>query len=158
MAVLIKADLTGVRRVTLEVTDGGDGVANDLADWCNATFEMTDDGAKPVPVVNPPETEQFGVLTPPAEATPRINPPYVFGVRLGHPILFALPVSGERPMELSVSGLPDGAAFDGVTGRLSGAVKAAGDYRLAFTARNAHGVCRREAVVRARIPRVIRNS
>ena len=65
--------------------------------------------------------------------------PYVFGVRPGRPVLFRLPVTGARPLKLSVSGLPEGLAFDAKTGRLTGTVAKPGDHRLVFTAENAYG-------------------
>ena len=48
------------------------------------------------------------VLTPKPPATPRINGPKVFGVRPGHPFLFTIPATGERPMEFAADGLPAG--------------------------------------------------
>jgi hypothetical protein len=36
----IRADLSGAQTVTLEVTDGGDGNANDHADWADARFVL----------------------------------------------------------------------------------------------------------------------
>lgn len=134
----LKADLNGARTVSLIVTDGGDNHLGDVADWCDAVFEMLDD-TRPEPIVPPEEKEQFGILTPPAGPAPRINPPYVFGVRPGRPVLFRLPVTGARPLRLSVSGLPEGLAFDAKTGRLTGSVSKPGDYRLVFAAENAHG-------------------
>lgn len=34
----VNVDLTGKRRIELRVTDGGDGVSSDHADWCDARF------------------------------------------------------------------------------------------------------------------------
>jgi hypothetical protein len=36
----VSLDVSSVRYLTLEVTDGGDGLANDHADWANARFEV----------------------------------------------------------------------------------------------------------------------
>ena len=140
-AVELKADLKGAKTVGLEVSDTGDGVANDIAAWIDAKFEVTA-GTRLVPIV--PKGEQLGILTPPAPESPRINPPRIFGARPGHPILFTLPVSGVRPMRYSVAGLPEGATFDAATGRLGGSVAKAGDYKLVFTAENAKGRDTRE--------------
>ena len=136
-AVELTAGLKGVRMIGLEVSDAGDGVANDLAAWIDAKFEVA-----PGTVLRPVDasaSEQLGILTPEAPEAPRINPPRIFGVRPGHPILFTLPVSGARPIRYAVRGLPAGAKFDGATGRLSGAVAEAGTYDLVFTAENAKG-------------------
>ena len=87
---------------------------------------------------------QLGILTPPAAAAPRINGARVFGVRPGHPILWRLPVTGERPMRLSATGLPDGANFDAANGILSGAVAKPGTYVVSFSAENRAGSDRRD--------------
>ena len=56
------------------------------------------------------------IRTPKAPATPRINGPGIFGVRPGHPFFYHIPVTGDRPMEYSVSGLPAGLKLDAKTG------------------------------------------
>ncbi|MBQ6008895.1 MAG: NPCBM/NEW2 domain-containing protein [Kiritimatiellae bacterium] len=133
--VALDADLAGAKWVTLKVTDAGDGYACDHADWADAAFAF-----KPgVKWGNALLSRQLGILTPPESPAPRINGPTVFGVRPGSPILYRLPVTGERPMKLAVEGLPEGATFDAATGLLGGAVSKPGDYALAFTAENARG-------------------
>ena len=83
----------------------------------------------PVAAVDAP-SRQLGILTPPESPAPRINGPSVFGVRPGHPILYRLPVTGDRPMKLAVEGLPEGATFDAASGLLGGTVSKPGDYPL----------------------------
>ena len=136
-AVNLDADLKGAKTIGLEVSDAGDGVANDIGAWLEAGFSA--DSGTVLRPIDLAKCEQLGILTPKAPAAPRINPPRIFGVRPGRPILFTLAVSGERPMRLAVKGLPEGAAFDARTGRLSGAVAKAGTYNLVFTAENARG-------------------
>ena len=109
------------------------------ADSANAYFTMRD-GARPVKAV----TEQLGILTPPPSAAPRINGARVFGVRPGRPILWRVPVSGERPMRFAASGLPAGAKFDAATGFISGAVAERGEYKICFSASNSKGSATRE--------------
>ena len=136
----LKADLAGVQVVVLEVTDGGDGISSDHADWADAFFTFKD-GTGPA---NPRDlTEQLGILTPPVSPAPRINAPARFGVRPGSPILWRIPVSGERPMQIDVKGLPAGAFFDPATSCVRGAVAARGDYPLVVTASNAKGTAQR---------------
>ena len=136
----LDADLTGAKWVTLKVTDAGDGYACDHADWADAAFVF-----KPgVKWGNALLSRQLGILTPPESPAPRINGPTVFGVRPGNPILYRVPVTGERPMKLAVEGLPEGATFDAATGLLGGAVSKPGDYALAFTAENARGKARKD--------------
>lgn len=79
------------------------------------------------------------ILTPPAPATPRINGPSVFGVRPDSPLLYHVPVTGERPIAYAAKGLPAGVTLDAKTGQLTGTVAKAGTYAVTLTARNARG-------------------
>ncbi len=133
----LKADLTGARLLRLEVTDGGDGIDSDHADWANAVITLTD-GATALPKIEDLST-QLGILTPPAPQAPRINGPARLGVRPGSPIIYRVPVTGARPLKIDVAGLPPGATFDAARGVVGGAVARAGTYPLAITAVNAHG-------------------
>jgi alpha-galactosidase len=79
------------------------------------------------------------ILTPKPGPAPRINGPTVFSVRPGHPIIFTIPTTGERPMEFSVERLPPGVHLDKANGRLSGSIAAPGEYTLQLHARNKAG-------------------
>ena len=88
---------------------------------------------------------QLGILTPPESAAPRINGPKVFGVSVGKPLNFYVPVTGRSPIRLSLSGdLPDGVRFDPVKRMLTGRSSKAGEHRILFTAENAAGRVSRE--------------
>lgn len=132
----LKVDLAGVQVVALEVTDGGDGNDSDHADWADAFFLFKDGTKPPAPATL---TEQLGILTPKTPAAPRVNGPGRVGVRPGSPILYRVPVTGERPMEIAVAGLPPGAVFNADRASVNGAVARPGEYPLVVTARNAHG-------------------
>ena len=60
------------------------------------------------------------IRTPPAPPTPRINGPDIFGVRPGHPFLYHIPATGDRPMTFSVDHLPRGLTVDTNTGDITG--------------------------------------
>ena len=77
-----------------------------------------------------------------AGESPRINGPTIYGVRPGSPIIYRLPVTGTRPLELSAKGLPDGVTFDAAKGILGGSTMARGTNVVEFTAKNADGVAR----------------
>lgn len=79
------------------------------------------------------------VLTPKAPKTPRYNGPVVYGVRPGSPVIFKIPVSGEKPMKYSAEGLPEGLQIDAEQGVLSGSVSQARVYTFTLKATNAHG-------------------
>jgi alpha-galactosidase len=83
--------------------------------------------------------DSLEIRTPPAPATPRINGPDVFGVRPGHPFLYHIPATGQRPMEFSADELPPGLTLDPGTGDIRGSLDKTGDYRVVFHAKNALG-------------------
>ena len=75
----------------------------------------------------------------PFEGAPKLNLPSILGASHGKPILFRIPVTGERPMEYSATGLPAGLALN--DNILSGTVEKDGNYEITLTAKNALGVC-----------------
>jgi alpha-galactosidase len=78
-------------------------------------------------------------LTPKPPPEPRINGPKVFGVRPGHPLVFTIPATGDRPMAFSARGLPEGLNLEAATGRLSGVLKTPGEHNVTLIAQNARG-------------------
>ena len=142
---VLHADLRGAKFVELIADSTGDNIDFDHADWCDARFTLKD-GSSISPDV-PPE-EQLAILTPKPSAAPRINGPRVYGVRPGRPVLFRLPVSGERPLSLSAEGLPRGLSFDGAKGILSGLIEEPSDYAITFKASNSRGADERMFTVR----------
>jgi alpha-galactosidase len=79
------------------------------------------------------------ILTPKPPETPRINGAKVFGVRPGHPVLFTVAATGDRPMQFSADGLPEGVKLDPNTGFLSGKFDKPGEYKITLHARNSKG-------------------
>ena len=78
-------------------------------------------------------------LTPETSPLPSINGARVLGVRPGSEVLFQVPVSGERPMQFSASGLPAGVKMDS-RGLISGkAPMRKGEYRVKLQAAYRHG-------------------
>ena len=138
-AKAIDVSLAGASEMLLVTrAEGGQNYAH--ADWAEARFVV--DGEAPSAIALPNEVAE--ILTPPAPRTPRINGARIFGVRPGSPILFTVPATGERPIRFEATGLPDGATFDAATGRLGGAVAAAGTYVVHLKATNARGDAERE--------------
>jgi alpha-galactosidase len=131
----VDVDLRSVKTLLLLVTDGGDGVQFDHANWADAQFIVT--GAKPAPHVVPPETPYL--LTPKPGPAPRINGPKVYGARPGNPFLYRIPAQGERPMTFSASGLPKGLQLDPQSGIITGTTPKRGEYKITLRAKNAHG-------------------
>ncbi len=131
--------LAGVRQLELVVTDGGDGIDFDHADWGEAV--VVTDGVAPKPQAAP--AEEAVVLTPKPGPAPRLTGPRVFGARPGSPFLHRVTATGTKPVALSAEGLPPGIAFDAATGRLTGVLGSKGEWKVRVTARNPHGTDQR---------------
>jgi len=84
------------------------------------------------------------ILTPSEAATPRINGPNVFGVRPGSPFLYTIPATGERPMKFSAHDLPSGLKLDHHTGRITGMLKAKGEFTVTLGAKNLLGLAEKK--------------
>ena len=138
-AKTVDVDLRGVRTLLLSVSDAGDGVSFDHANWAEARFTVS--GMKPLPLTTPHEAPYL--LTPKPAAAPRLNGPTVYGARPGHPFLYRIPAQGERPMTFSASGLPLGLQLDAQTGIIKGTTPARGEHVVTLRAANRHGQDRR---------------
>jgi alpha-galactosidase len=79
------------------------------------------------------------ILTPKVAKMPRINGADIFGVRPGHPVLYLIPATGNKPMTYKAVGLPAGVSLNSSTGIITGAVDKAGNYELTLTAKNKYG-------------------
>ncbi|HXR06563.1 MAG TPA: putative Ig domain-containing protein [Candidatus Acidoferrum sp.] len=87
--------------------------------------------------------EEAVILTPKPPPTPRINGAKVFGVRPGHPFLFTVPATGDRPMTFSAEGLPAGLTLNTDNGHITGAIAKEGTYMVTLGAKNALGSANR---------------
>ncbi|NLS95341.1 MAG: alpha-galactosidase [Planctomycetaceae bacterium] len=139
----VDVPLEGVRRLMLIVGSGGDDVSYDNANWAEAEFVCH--GAKPVAVDAPALDEEKVILTPKPGPEPRINGPRLFGARPGHPFIYRIPCTGNRPMVFGVENLPDGLSVDENSGIITGKVPdQAGQYVVTLTARNDAGAAKKE--------------
>jgi len=68
---------------------------------------------------------------------PRINSAGVFGATPNNPVLYAIAVTGERPMTLSAKGLPQGLVLDKKTGIITGKLSQRATYLTTLRAKNA---------------------
>ena len=87
--------------------------------------------------------QQSGILTPAPSPKPQINGPTIYGVHPGHPLLYRIPATGDRPMTFSAKGLPKGLMLDPSTGILRGVLSRPGNYNLTLQARNSVGTDKR---------------
>jgi alpha-galactosidase len=95
-----------------------------------------------------PSTSMPEILAPPDQPAPRINGPSVFGVRPGSPFFYAIPATGERPMDFGVEGLPAGLSVDAVTGVIRGVLVDAGEHPVELRARNKHGTATKRFAIK----------
>ncbi len=135
-ARLCQVQLSGVKKLELVVSDGGNGNYYDHADWADAHFKTT--GATTFKTYNPVASEPY-ILTPKPPATPRINSAGIFGVRPGSPFHYLVAATGDRPMTFSVTGLPEGLTIEPQTGIITGKLLKAGTYEVNLCAENAKG-------------------
>jgi alpha-galactosidase len=131
----VEADLKGIHTLVLEANTVRDSVDYDHVDWANA--KITYSGAAPHPAEIPGES--LDIRTPKPGDAPRINGARVFGVRPGHPVLYMIAATGQRPMTFSADGLPAGLSLDSATGRITGSTTVTGDAKIKLNAANSLG-------------------
>jgi alpha-galactosidase len=79
--------------------------------------------------------------TPPPPPTPHLNGPKVYGARPGHPFLYRIPCTGNRPLTFSAKNLPASLKLDRQTGIISGTTpKKPGEFLVTIKASNALGL------------------
>ena len=143
---LVSVDLTGAQRMTLQVTDGGDGINYDHADWAGALLTLTPGAAvKPeafaLPVVPP------RLVIPAADPRPAIHGPRLVGATPGKPFLFLIPATGDGPLTYAAKRLPVGLKLDAKTGIISGALVKAGATLVTLTVRGPRGTASRTLTI-----------
>jgi alpha-galactosidase len=128
----VKLDVSGVKKLGLYVSDGGDGIGWDHADWLDAQIAYRK--------VRPESVRSFAaepfILTPAPGDRPRINGPDVYGARPGHPFLYKVPVTGKRPVSYQAEGLPEGLTLNQQSGIISGICTLRGEYPVTLKATN----------------------
>ena len=138
-ALPVEVDLKGIKTVLLLVTDAGDGIDYDHADWADARFLVN--GQAPEAMEFP--REERIVLTPKEAPSPRINGARIFGVRPGSPLLFTIPATGWRPMTFSAENLPAGLQLNSESGQITGQLREKGTYTVSLKAANRQGQAQR---------------
>lgn len=143
---LLEVDLAGAQRLRLLVNNGGDGYHYDHANWGGAFIELKDPACIPTIVLEVPIEATLPIAAQ-TSRLPRINGPRVVGTTPKRPFLFRIPVSGQRPMRFTASGLPKGVTLDAETGVLTGSVPEEGDYKVRLSAENRLGQAERNLTI-----------
>jgi alpha-galactosidase len=139
----VDIDIQRIKLLGLLVTDAGDGIDYDHADWADARLELSAPRSRSAFIVTRTAKPPY-ILTPRPSDEPRINGAKVFGVRLGHPFLFTIAATGKRPMTFGARNLPKGLALERSTGQITGVLERRGEYTVTLMAQNGLGVAERE--------------
>jgi len=137
--VAVDLELKGVRFLLLKLDHAGDSRPYNYADWADSRFVFA--GVRPRTVLAPPEPAT--PLTPKPPAEPRINGPRVYGCRPGHPFIYRIPTTGERPMKFIAEALPAGLRLDAINGVITGTAPGHGTYVVTLRVQNRHGAANR---------------
>jgi len=135
----VEVDVKGVKTLLLLADSAGGDISFGHADWAEAKFLVT--GERPA-IIGAPH-EDAVILTPKPPRTPRINGARIFGVHPGHPFLFTIPATGDRPMTFAADHLPKGLFVDTRTGQIDGRIEKPGEYVVTFRAANQFGKAKR---------------
>lgn len=140
----VDINLNGVERLGLLVTDSVGGVANKrtYCNWVDARLEM-----QGLPE-HFPNNDPAYILTPAPPKQPRIHSPKVFGARPGHPFLYTIAATGERPMTFSASALPAGLKLNPKNGQITGSISGRGQYTVTLSASNKLGTSSRKLLIK----------
>ena len=142
----IDLDVTGAKRLTLKVTDAGDGINYDHADWGDATLTLAA-GASQKPTAFDIPTAPPRMIVPAYDPKPAIHGPRIAGATPGHPFLFPIAATGDSPRTYSARNLPPGLTLDPNTGIIMGALRSPGTTTVAIEVRNAKGRTRRTLTI-----------
>ncbi len=130
-------DIAGIQKLGLLVTDAGDGIDYDHADWCDAKIGFS---SVPAPAaLTLKHTTSAAILTPKPSDEPRINGARVVGVRPGHPFLYKIAATGKRPMKYEIQNCPPGLDLDPESGIITGTPEKRGAYAAIVGVTNAYG-------------------
>lgn len=117
----ISANLAGVKRLLLVVTDAGDGIDYDHADWIRPELFMdVTSGNLPQAISLASEPPMKIAHIVPGE--PEIHGPLVVGCSARKPFLYKIPATGSSPLHYEATGLPGGLILDPQRGVISGMV------------------------------------
>jgi alpha-galactosidase len=138
-AEAIDIDVRNIHKLGLLVTNPDSTRPISYGDWAEAFITTTADSLLPVK-----SHEQKYILTPPPSLSPKLTGPKIFGAGPGHPFLFMVTATGERPMKFTAQHLPAGLSINEKTGIITGTVTQRGLYKVHIAAQNRLGKTSRE--------------
>lgn len=144
-AEAMSVNLTGAKKLRLEVEGGVPGIDYDHADW--ADDEILLDRPEPKPVSIPEPQDPTMPIYMGHSDKPEINGARVVGCSPNKPFLFKIPVSGKRPLVYSAKGLPQGLSLDPSSGIITGSVPSAGSYPVHIRVKGSGGSDARDLTI-----------
>lgn len=148
-AATLSANLAGIKQILLVVTNGGDNIDYDHADWLEPELFLT----KPSPILpravslkSEPPMKIASILP----GKPEIHGPRVVGCSAGKPFLFRIPVLSASPVRFRAIGLPAGLTLDPASGIISGSAKEAKRTRVVVSALGKKGSASRVLFIDSR--------
>jgi alpha-galactosidase len=137
----IDIEVIGIKKLALVVVSiSGMGPFGGIATWANAKITYSGDE---VPRTIPLTKSIAGVkqiFTPVESEFPKINYPKIVGATPSKQFIFPIPVTGKKPLLVTVDNLPTGLTLDSVTGIISGTTPSKkGTYSLNITVKNSLG-------------------
>ncbi len=141
-AKLVDVDLKGINKLALVVltVNGGGGMFGGMGVWGNAQIIYSGNIAPQTVAQSFSPSSEVRILTPSEREYPKINYPKVVGATPSKPFVFTIPVTGKKPLTVSVEGLPSGLKLDASSGIISGTTpEKKGTYTLNVKVKNALG-------------------
>jgi alpha-galactosidase len=136
-AKMLAADLQGAKSLVLLVTDAGDGIEHDHADWAGAMLVLQA-GAQARPQTCEPPPAPVPDIVHPTPLVPAIHGARIAGSTPGRPFLFTIPATGQGPLTFSAKNLPEGLTLDPASGQITGSLKEEGTTKVELTVADAH--------------------
>lgn len=146
---LLSVDLTGAKKMVLQIGDADDGMDSDHADIGGALLFLKPGSSVKPELVTPPPIPVLPprMVVPALDPKPAIHGPRITGATPGRPFLFMIPVTGESPFTYSASKLPAGLSLDSQTGIITGALAKEGSADVEITVKGAKGTAKRKLTI-----------
>ncbi len=143
----LSVDITGALRLSLVVTDAGDGNTNDHADWADASLALAPGTARTPTALVPTPEPTMPIFLGADSPVPAIHGPRIVGAAPHHPFLFRIPATGTAPLIFTAQGLPAGLTLSKATGVISGALAKAGTSHVRLTVQGPRGKASRALTI-----------
>jgi len=113
--------LTNSHLLSLVVTDGGDGIDNDHADWLNPEIMTLTDSAGSISTYKPPALPVPQIANN-LRSNPELHNALLFGCSPKVPFEYRIPCSGAGVLHFSAKNLPNGLFLNPKTGIITGVI------------------------------------